>query len=295
MARNDSIGAGSPLSTALTLTSVAAALARDTTFGYGRVRRVIRALMPIGSDDGRREPSPSELRALLRESADPCLARTLVQTVLPAAFELDYAAPIARIRVLAERAPDLFFSLENDLFVKDLAVCLGQLYPGGARLVDVRAGLPRRLLIWQPFAAAAVLRFFWAVGGFAPWFETHVDPRDLSEFSESGLVRMYLRVAAILEVNPNVLGVFGGSWFYDPRLETLSPHLAYLQQLPRKHGARLFRGPTTSGTIASALLKSQRRRKAHESGAYRPQSYFLAWPRGAMLAWARTCASPPAS
>ncbi len=286
MAHSDSTGAGPPLTTALTKASVSAALARDKTFGYGRVHRVIRALMPIGSDDRRREPSPSELRALLRESADTCSARTSVPIVLPATLTRDYAKPIARIRALAETAPDVFFSLDNDLFVKDLAVCFGQLYPGGARLVDLRAGLPRRLLLSQRFGTPTVLRFFWTGGGFAPWLETHVDPRDLSEFSESGLTRMYLRVAAMLEVNPNVLGVFGGSWFYDPCLETLSPHLAYLQQLPRAHGARLFRGPTTPGTIASALLKSQRRRQAYESGAYRPQSYFLAWPRRAMLTWA---------
>lgn len=284
---HSSSGAEAPLLTALTKASVSAALVRDQTFGYGRVHRVIRTLMPIGSDARRREPSPPELRALLMESADPCAARTLVPIVLPADLTRNYAEPIARIRAFAETAPDVYFSLENDLFVKDLAVCFGQLYPGGARLIDLRAGLPRRLLLSQRFSTPAVLRFFWTGGGFAPWLETHVDPRDLSEFSESGLVRMYLRVAAMLEVNPNVLGVFGGSWFYDPCLETLSPHLAYLQQLPRRYGARLFRGPTTPGTIASALLKSQRRRKAHESGAYRPQSYFLAWPRRALLAWAR--------
>jgi len=266
--------------------SVSAALARDASYGYGRIRRVVAGLAAAGNDGRRQEPSPADLRALLRECAVADSARALAPVALPAALAGAYTSAVARIRALAQTAPDDFFSLDNDGFVKDLAVCLGHLFPGGARLVDLRAGLPRRLLFWQRLDTPFVLGFFRAAGGFAPWFETHVDPRDLSEFSEPGLVRMYLRVAALLEANPQVHGVFGGSWFYDPCLETLSPHLAYLQRLPRAHGARLLRGETSEGTVKSALFKSRRRREAYERGRYRPQSYFLAWSRCALLAWA---------
>jgi len=278
----------------LSRSALAEVVARDRAFGYVRVRDAVRSLVPPGPDARQFEPPPVALRRLIAECADPALAVALAPIAIPADLVDDYRGPIARIRAVAESAPDEIFSLDHDPFVKDLALCLGQLFPGGARLVDLRSGLPRRLLLWQRGQAPRALRFFVAAGGFAPWLQTHVDPRDLSQFSEAGLVRTYLRVAAILEANPNVLGVFGGSWFYDPCLETLSPHLAYLQRLPRAHGAGLFLAPTTPGTVRSALLKSKRRREAHEQGSYRPQSYFMVWPRGPLLAWARASRPPSA-
>lgn len=264
-----------------------AEIARNREFGYVRVRDAVRELLPLDRDGRRTDPPASVLRGLLSECADPVLAPSLAPISIPQALADDYRAPIARIRALVESAPDDFFSLDHDPFVKDLALCLGQLFPGGARLVDLRSGLPRRLLFWQGVGAFRALVFFTEAGGFAPWLQTHVDPRDLSQFNEPGLIRTYLRVAAMLESNPKLHGVFGGSWFYDPGLESLSPHLAYLQRLPCAHGARLFRTPTSPGSVRSALLKSARRRQAYELGTYRPQSYLMVWPRRPMLAWAR--------
>lgn len=273
--------------------AIAAALQCDHTFGYGRVARVLSALNGSQSKTSSTTPGAEELRALLLDAADSDFSLGLAPVKLPPSIAAEYCAGIARVREACLEAPDAFFSIDNDLFVKDLAVCLGQLLPAGARLVDLHSGLPRRLLLLQGASLPSVLGFFWLAGGFNPWFETHVDPRNLSEFSEPGLVRMYLRVATVLEVNPQVLGVFGGSWFYDPCLEELSPHLAYLQNLPRQHGAELLRGTTTPGTIGSALVKSRRRREAYEQGRYRPQNYFLVWPRRALLDWARVQRESP--
>jgi len=269
---------------------VVEALARNRAYGYVRVRDVVRSLVAPGPSGRQGNPPASVLRRLLSDCAEPGLARELAPIATPPALFDHYVGAIARIRVLADAAPDTFFSLEHDPFVKDLAICLGQLFPGGARLVDLRSGLPRRMILWQRFAAPRALHFLTAAGGFEPWLQTHVDPRDLSQFSEAGLVRTYRLIAAILESNPTVLGVFGGSWFYDPCLATLSPHLAYLQRLPRAHGAGLFRAPTTPGSIRSALLKSARRKEAYEQGTYRPQSYFMVWPRRGVLAWAQAAA-----
>jgi hypothetical protein len=228
------------------------------------------------------------LRALLLELADPVASLTSVSVAVPQRLIGDFLAGVERIRANALLAPEAFFSIENDLLIKDLAVCLGQMFPAGARLIDLRSGLPRKVLARQGASLPSVLRFLHMAGGFRPWFETHVDPRDLSQFNEGGLRQMYLRVAALLEVNPQVHGVFGGSWFYDPVLATISPHLAYLQQIPRQHGARLLRAVTTAGMARSALAKSRRRREAYERGLYRPQCYFLVWPRSALLQWARS-------
>jgi hypothetical protein len=268
--------------------TVLAALGNESTFGYARLARILSAMMSALGPSPQAGASAADLRSLLLECADPAASLACVQLAVPQCLVADLVAGVERIRANALAAPESFFSINNDSLIKDLAVCLGQLLPAGARLIDLHSGLPRRLLFWQGAGLPSALRVLVTAGGFRPWFETHVDLRDLSQFNEAGLRRMYLRVAALLEVNPQVRGVFGGSWFYDPGLETISPHLAYLQQMPRQHGARLLRTATTAGMTRSALAKSRRRREAYERGLYRPQWYFLVWPRSALLQWARS-------
>lgn len=268
--------------------SVLAALASEHTFGYVRLARILRAMLaPLGRSP-QAGTSAADLRALLLECADPAVSLASVQVAVPQCLVADFLAGVHRIRASALLAPETFFSIDNDLLIKDLAVCLGQMFPAGARLIDLHAGLPRQLLLRQGAGLVSALHFLQMAGGFRPWFETHVDPRDLSQFNESGLRRMYILVAALLEANPQVRGVFGGSWFYDPALETISPHLAYLQQIPMQHGARLLRTVTTAGMTRSALAKSRSRREAYDRRLYRPRWYFLVWPRRALLQWARS-------
>jgi len=265
-----------------------AALSDDPSYGYVRLVRILRTLLPPRTDSRQAGPGGRELRELLLEFANPSAALASVPIAVPKHLVAYFLAGVERIRASAMLAPETFFSIDNDFLIKDLTVCLGQMFPAGARLIDLRSGLPRKLLFWQGASLPSALGFLRKAGGFRPWFETHVDLRDLSQFNEVGLRWMYLRVAALLEVNPQVRGVFGGSWFYDPVLAKISPHLAYLQQMPRQHGARLLRAETTAGTTRGALAKSRRRREAYERGLYRPQCYFLAWPRNPLLQWARS-------
>lgn len=272
----------------VTRDTVLAAISKERTFGYARLARVLGAMMPPLDSSPRAGAYASSLRELLLELANPAASLASAPVNVPQCLVPDLVAGVERARASALQAPETFFSISNDALIKDVAVCLGQMFPAGARLIDLHSGLPRKLLLWQGASLPSALRFLYMAGGLRPWFETHVDPRDLSQFNEDGLRQMYLRAAALLEVNPQIKGIFGGSWFYDPALERLSPHLAYLQQLPRRHGARLLRALTTPGICRGALAKSQRRRDAYERGLYRPQCYFLAWPRGALLQWAQS-------
>ena len=268
--------------------AVMSALSSESTFGYVRLSRILGTMLPPLGSSPQAGTTAADLRALLLECADAAASLASVPVAVPQCLVADFLAGVERIRANAFLAPEAYFSIDNDLLIKDLAVCLGQIFPAGARLIDLHSGLPRQLLLWQGVNLPSALRFLHIAGGFRPWFETHVDSRDLSQFNESGLRQMYLRVAALLEANPQVRGVFGGSWFYDPVLETISPHLAYLQQLPRQHGARLLRTLTTAEMGRSALARSRRRREAYDRGLYRPQWYFLVWPRAALLWWARS-------
>lgn len=265
-----------------------AALSADPAFGYVRLVRILRTLLPSYDSCRQAEHCRTGLRSLLLELAEPAASLSSFSVAVPQRLIEDLLDGVERVRANALLAPETFFSVDNDLLIKDLALCLGQIFPAGARLIDLHSGVPRKLLLWQGAGLPSALRFLYMAGGFRPWFETHVDPRDLSQFNESGLRQMYLRVAALLEVNPQIRGVFGASWFYDPGLQTISPHLAYLQQMPRQHGARLLRTAATPGMTRSALAKSRRRREAYELGLYRPQCYFLIWPRSALLQWANS-------
>lgn len=85
----------------------------------------------------------------------------------------------------------------------------------------------------------------------------------------------------MLAIYPSVRGMWGGSWFYDPALEEVSPRLSYLRKVPAENGAYVFY--SNIDIDGGALATSESRKKAYESGNYLPKSYSLMWPRRAML------------
>ncbi len=183
--------------------------------------------------------------------------------------------------------PDERLDFPLDPFVKDLAVVLRRLWPLGAVGVDPRVRL-RRTWFTEDGArgllqgAGVLLR----LRGTAPLYEIHLYHRHLSEFSEQGWTACYRRIAQIMGAQPWIRGLFGKTWFWDPALERVSPHLAYLRRLPLAHGAILVRVRNGPHTYVNALQKSETRRRLHAAGKYEPQEYVLIWPRRPFLRWA---------
>ena len=195
-------------------------------------------------------------------------------------------------RIVADLAhqDDSFYTFANDLFLKDMGLCTLRLLPCGAELVQVDAGVPRRLLMRGGFLQLARGLYFFLIrsGGFYPMYALHMDPRRKSDFTPEGWDQTYLRIAELLLRHPEVKGVFGTAWFYDPVLENVSPRLAYVRKRREENGAWNFRhGPSTESTNG-ALATSPTRRRLHEEGKYRPASYYLVWPRDELLRWAET-------
>jgi hypothetical protein len=117
-----------------------------------------------------------------------------------------------------------------------------------------------------------------------PFYQYHTHLSTLEDFNPAGFDAFYIRVAELLKLNPDVRGLFVSSWFVDPVLEVISPHLAYLRTRPMQHGAKLFVvGPDDSG---SAISKSATRRKLYEEGKYKPMACTLVWLRQQLIAWA---------
>lgn len=202
-----------------------------------------------------------------------------VPPVRPPSVLRQAAAEFRRMVRQVKTARPGFFRHGNDLFDKDLAICRGKLMPCGAQLVDVRSGVPRSVIArGGPAEATRVLRFFGLhARGYRPYLEMHLDPRALSEFSPEGWDRCYLRVAEILQANPELKGVFGSSWWFDPEVGRISPDMAYLLERPLAHGAANFRIGPDPAPVSNAIRFSKVRKERFDCGEYLPTIYLMAW------------------
>lgn len=180
-----------------------------------------------------------------------------------------------------------WLELDNDTFQKEFGVATLRLYVCGAQLVDYRCGVPRSIVfrggIGRVLSNAG---YFVRVGGFKPFFQIHTHIHRLAHFTESGWNECYQCCVDLYSIHPDVLGMYGGSWFYDPRIKEISPRLAYLQEIPLAGGARLFRsGPSEEGS-KDALSTSPTRKDLFNKGLYEPCSYVLVWDRASQRQWA---------
>ncbi len=183
--------------------------------------------------------------------------------------------------------PDADLDLGADPFVKDLAVASLRLWALGAVTVEFSLKLPLRWIVQG--GAGPLLSGIHALarlGGRYPLYEMHAYIRHYPEFNEPGWEAMYRRMAELMKADSEVRGLYGGTWFWDPGLATVSPNLAYLRRLPLNNGAIFARIPSTPDTFANALYKSGRRREMYEAGTYEPRQFIMVWPRQAFLKWA---------
>jgi hypothetical protein len=192
------------------------------------------------------------------------------------------------LRDITSRAPD-YYTMENDLFAKDFALCRGKLIPCGAEHVDPYSGVPRRVLLQRNGARLfGGLRAIASAGGVRSWAESHWDRRLAPLFNASGYTEFYLRLAELLERLPTLRGLSSFGWWYDPKVSVISPRLSFLSEIPLRNGAALLRAGADSHATADALANSPERQEQNDRGAYQPAVYVLLWPRQAMLEWART-------
>jgi hypothetical protein len=196
-------------------------------------------------------------------------------------------ADLNRLLVHLETTPEYFQDMRADSVRKDLAVLGGRLLAVGSGYAAPGSGIPRRtILAAGPKQAARALRTLWRAGGARGWLELHTHLDNVTEFNAEGWRRTYLNLADALRANPQWRGVCRASWFLDPALRTISPHLYYLADLPLSGGARLFYVTEDRQGTSGALHKSARRRELFAEGRYVPRIYMMAWPRPDLLGWA---------
>lgn len=196
-------------------------------------------------------------------------------------------AAASRLLVHLREGVDGTYVFPGDYFVKDLRFAAGLTIPGGAEVLDLRSHPGQRvamqMLRREPSLAAT--RALLSDSGFDPWFRIHTEKRYLRHFHEAGWDAFYRRVAGLLPQHPEVRGVVGTAWFFDPQLDAVSPRLSFLRK-PLAGGAFLVAGRTSAFDIAAATAASEERRMLHEQGRYMPVPHTLVWPRHALLRWA---------
>ena len=207
---------------------------------------------------------------------------------LPAAFHGLYRRQLERIDDNLGTGTETYFSLGNDPFRKDLAILLYRLVPCGAEFFTPFSGIPRSLAFRGDYRQAA--RFMTAIlrsGGIKPFLELHMHPDVKADFNPEGWLETYENLADFLAVNPRFKGVQSTSWFLDPALERVSPHLDYLRRVPEQAGASLFYAGVDDPEHSGAFATSRKRRALYESGQYQPRLYTRIWPRRSLLrrAW----------
>jgi hypothetical protein len=231
------------------------------------------------------------LRLVLCELANDAITHGRTPGLrLPSSIQDLYRLQVHRIRRESVDERLNHFRLGDDFFMKDLGLAMGYLLPVGAELVQPNAGVPRSIL-WQagPRQLFSGLRYFVAGRrGFLGYCALHLDVRNLDDFNPEGWRQTYLRIAELLRLNPEVAGVFGTAWFYDPAIAEISPHLGYLRTVREAGGAMNFRGGTAAYVTESATAKSRRRAALYRQGRYRPTAYYLVWHRRELLKWATT-------
>ncbi|QID18535.1 hypothetical protein G3580_13385 [Nitrogeniibacter mangrovi] len=218
---------------------------------------------------------------------------------LPGYFKDVYEREFSRMKKNMNPGSGFSFSLGNDRFVKDLAIAGGRLIPIGPGLVEV-GGFPRRLL-WsggiRQFFKFAKFYFLRARRNF-PYLEIHTHLENVQEFNELGWKDAYYKVADILSMNSFLRGVFRGSWFVDPVISKICPHLSYIRDFPVSWGAESFYYSTEGGS-SDAISSSKTRRRLFEENKYEPKVYVLIWPRLSILRFAKkprgVCFSSPDS
>ena len=112
------------------------------------------------------------------------------------------------------------------------------------------------------------------------------DPDLLAKFNSEGWINAFINIAQLLKTRIEIKGIYGATWFYDPKIAYISPRLKFISEILTDGGARVFYIGPSEETTKDALTKSETRRKLYAEGKYIPTAYICIWPRKELIKWA---------
>ena len=152
-----------------------------------------------------------------------------------------------------------------------------------------RAGIPRRWIVQAPGRQRIRLAQYVGIRlrGFKPIWQTHLPKQPEGvHLTEHEFVSSHLEIARALRRQPGIRGIASSSWYYDPEIADVSPHLGFIRELLETNGCFVFEIPCDEAMSESALYASRARQRAHAEGRYRPRAFARLWSRDALLRWA---------
>ena len=181
---------------------------------------------------------------------------------------------------------DDWLDIDADLFQKEFGLASERLFAAGSQLLDKNCGIPRSIIFKDGLVKALASFLFLAkLSGFKPFIQIHTHTFNLDKFNESGWDECYQGCVELYEMFPELLGVFGSSWFYDPTVAEISPRLKYLQTIPASGGAKFLYYSAGGAAIGNATSTSESRKKMYEEGRYAPKSYMMIWGKKSQAKW----------
>lgn len=194
------------------------------------------------------------------------------------------------IEQVATFLKDSVGAYDADHWAKDVRFSLALSVPGArSQVIDLSSPLgPKQVLThaMQGHGLVPIYRYLMAGAKKEPWLEAHTESRWLSDFNEAGWNNVWACGAEMCRQRPELAGMIGSSWFYDPPLTDISPRLAHLRQNPLKGGAfMVWQGPAPIHT-ERAGASSPTRKAMIDEGKYQACSWLMVWPRRELIAWA---------
>jgi hypothetical protein len=214
---------------------------------------------------------------LLSRAAARQATRAVPDTVVPEVARQAW-------RILTLETP----SLDDDVFRKDISICLLLAFPCVAQVIEESGGVPRSAVLSGSAAQAVRLLGNFAVSGWRrrPYLEMHTHTPMLDGFNPAGWDRCCRMAADLLRRRTDCLGLLSGSWYFDPAVAVISPRLAYVAGVPLAGGAFRARLGASAEDTELATAASVTRRQLVADGHYTPTRWLLVWPRASLLAWA---------
>ena len=212
------------------------------------------------------------------------------EAALPGEVTELYPYWLDRMAEFLTTAADSDASYDADHWAKDVRMALVLSVPGAlTQTIDLSSPMGPGQVVRngrEGHGWGQLVHYVRAQGWKKPWLEVHTESRQLADFNEAGWDRAWATAAAICKTRPELAGMIGSSWFYDPPLETISPRLTYLRLNPLKGGAFIIHQGPAPIHSERASASSPTRKALIESGEYTPSSWLVAWPRSTLIPWA---------
>lgn len=206
---------------------------------------------------------------------------------LPAAVTALYPYWIEQVAGFLDKAEGDY---DFDHWSKDVRFSLALSVPGAkSQVIDLSSPLGPKQIVQHALQGRGVqplVRYLAAGAKREPWLEVHTESRWLRGFNEEGWNDAWATAAELCRARPELAGMIGSSWFYDPPLTEISPRLAHLRLNPLNGGAfMVHQGPGEIHTLRAGTASASRKALI-DSGEYTARSWLMVWPRKELIAWA---------